>query len=137
MCVQFSAMHSSLKSGKWKFISAGASVPGVIWNTILTPSTTSSVPVSQISSVGGMSPTVPTAVVLPSPASTWPLSPVASRGANMYNERRSIAGPAITFSLTASARNPSGAIIRQRPASTSSCDVTPRTPPKWSRWLWV
>ena len=43
LCEQFSAMHSqppsSPRSGKKKFISAGASVSGVIWNTIRTPST--------------------------------------------------------------------------------------------------
>ncbi len=137
VCVQFSAMHSRRLSGKWKFISAGASVPGVIWNTTRTPSMTSSVPVALISSVGGMRLTVPSEVVLPRPASTWPRGPAGSSGANMYSARRSIAGPAMTFSLTASARNPSGAMTRQRPASTSSCVVTPRTPAKWSRWLWV
>ena len=38
--VQFSAVHSQPWSGKKKFISAGASVSGVIWNTMRTPSTT-------------------------------------------------------------------------------------------------
>ena len=52
----FSAMHSARWSGKWKFISAGASVPGVIWNTIRTPSMTSSWPVWVMSSVGASSP---------------------------------------------------------------------------------
>ena len=34
-------MHSALWPGKKKFISAGASVPGVSWNTIRMPSTVS------------------------------------------------------------------------------------------------
>ena len=45
LCEQFSAMHSQPRSGKKKFISAGASVSGVSWNTMRTPSTTSSSPV--------------------------------------------------------------------------------------------
>jgi hypothetical protein len=40
--VAFSARHSTRLSGSRKFISAGASVPGVIWNWRRTPSTTSS-----------------------------------------------------------------------------------------------
>jgi hypothetical protein len=55
----------------------------------------------------------------------------------MYDARRVIALPAITFSLTASNVNPSGATIRTRPAATSSGEHTPRTPPKWSAWLWL
>ena len=55
----FSAMHNSRWSGKWKFISAGASVPGVIWNTMRTPSRTSSSPVRVMSTVGGTSEIVP------------------------------------------------------------------------------
>ena len=47
LCVQFSAMHSQPRSGKKKFISAGASVSGVSWNTIRTPSTTNSSPVAR------------------------------------------------------------------------------------------
>ncbi len=38
----FSAMHKARRSGNEKFISAGHSVPGVTWKTILTPSSTSS-----------------------------------------------------------------------------------------------
>ena len=38
------------KSGKYVFISAGASVPGVIWNTMRTPSMVTSSPVFVISS---------------------------------------------------------------------------------------
>ncbi len=52
-------MHSARCSGKKKFISAGASVPGVIWNTMRMPSTVSSCPVRAMSTVGGISVTVP------------------------------------------------------------------------------
>ncbi len=135
--MQFSAMHSSRRSGKWKFISAGASVPGVSWNVMRTPSTTSSVPVSTISSVGATSPTVPSGVPLPRPASTWPVGEAGRSAPYMYMARRTMAGPAMTFSLTASARKPSGAMTRHRPAATSSALVTPSTPAKWSMWEWV
>ncbi|MNJ56588.1 hypothetical protein D3C77_521430 [compost metagenome] len=50
--VVFSAIHSALCCGNQVFISAGASVPGVIWKTILTPSMSSSSPVLAISLVG-------------------------------------------------------------------------------------
>ena len=40
--VMFSAAQKALNCGKYVFISAGASVPGVFWNTIFTPSTVSS-----------------------------------------------------------------------------------------------
>ena len=52
-------MHSARRSGKWKFISAGASVPGVIWKTIRTPSIVSSCPVRVTSLVGAIRPTEP------------------------------------------------------------------------------
>ena len=52
--VQFSAMHSRRWSGKKKFISAGASASGVFWNTIRTPPTSSSSPVSVTVSVGAI-----------------------------------------------------------------------------------
>lgn len=59
-------------------ISAGASVPGAIWNTILTPSTTSSCPVVEIETVGALSATSPVDVVWPRPAPTTPCGPRAS-----------------------------------------------------------
>ena len=62
MWVAFSAMHSARWSGKRKFISAGASVPGVSWKTIRTPSTVSSWPVWVMSTVGGIRVTVPVEV---------------------------------------------------------------------------
>lgn len=47
------------------FISAGASVPGVFWNTIRTPSITCSSKSSSIDIVGAMSPIDPAATFLP------------------------------------------------------------------------
>lgn len=71
LCVAFSARHRARWSGKRKFISAGASVPGVSWKTIRTPSTVSSWPVSVMSTVGGIRLMVPMEVVEPSPAPIW------------------------------------------------------------------
>ena len=45
--------------------------------------------------------------------------------------------PRKTFSLTASSRKSTGAMIRTRPAARSSSLTTARTPPKWSAWLCV
>ena len=75
MWVAFSAMHRARWSGKKKCISAGASVPGAIWNTMRTPSTVSSWPVVVMSRVGRISVTVPVDVVWPRPAPTWPSGP--------------------------------------------------------------
>ena len=75
--VAFSAIHKARLSGKQKFISAGHSVPGVVWNMIRTPSTTSSWPVSVMSSVGAMRPGVP---VDPPAARPIPKVPVADFG---------------------------------------------------------
>ena len=133
VCVQFSAMHNQRWSGKKKFISAGASVSGVSWNTILMPSTTSSWPVWVMSSVGAIRPARASGVALPRPQSMWPRGPGGSNGPNWYIARRIIALPANRFSPTTSRMKCSGAMIRHRPASTSSCVVTPCTPPKWSR----
>lgn len=68
--VAFSAMHSARRCGRWMCISAGASEPGASWNSIRTPSTVSSWPVEVISTVGGISVTVPVDVVRPRPAPT-------------------------------------------------------------------
>ena len=76
--VAFSAAHSARRSGNQMFISAGASVPGVSWKTIRTPSTVSSCPVAVMSTVGAMSVTVPADVVWPSPAPICPAGPFAS-----------------------------------------------------------
>ena len=130
-------MHNARNCGNQKFISAGASVPGVSWNSISTPSTVSVWPVSVIVSVGWMSEIVPSEFVFPSPASTWPRGPRSRVAPYMYWARLLIATPAKTFSLTAASTMPTGAMTRQRPESTSSWVVTPLTPPKWSTWLWV
>ena len=55
----------------------------------------------------------------------------------MYDARRSIAGPATTFSAIAASRKPTGAMISTSPRRRHRRSVTPRTPPKWSTWLWV
>ncbi len=60
------------------FISAGASLPGVSWKVIRTPSTVSTWPVAAISTVGGISVIVPSEVVWPSPAPSWPSGPRGS-----------------------------------------------------------
>ena len=78
----FSAMHSARRSGKYRFISAGASVPGVNWNSIRTPSMVRISPVAVMLSLGGTSVTVPRARVGPSPDETWP---VGDRGNSQPN----------------------------------------------------
>ncbi|GHC71776.1 hypothetical protein GCM10007079_04490 [Nocardiopsis terrae] len=90
----FSAVHSALLSGRWKFISAGASVPGVIWKTNRTPSSTSSWPVRVISRVGGTSPTLPWEVPMPNPMPTRPSGPAPRPKAAKYMPRRIMAVPA-------------------------------------------
>jgi hypothetical protein len=87
-------MHRAERSGKKKFISLGASVPGVSWKSILTPSTTSRCPVFVTYSVGRTSETVPVLVVCPRPAPTWPAGPLASAAPYMYPARRAMAVPA-------------------------------------------
>jgi hypothetical protein len=73
-----SAMHTARRSGKRKFISAGASVSGVTWKTIRIPSTISSWPVWAMSTVGAISVTVPSEVVWPRPPPTCPPGPFGS-----------------------------------------------------------
>ena len=51
--------------------------------------------------------------------------------------RRIIGVPAITFSFVTSSMKRSGARIATLPAFTSASSTTPRTPPKWSTWLWL
>ena len=68
MWVAFSAMHRARCAGKKKFISAGASVPGVTWKTTRTPSIVASCPVWVTSTVGAISEMVPLEVVMPRPA---------------------------------------------------------------------
>ncbi len=58
------------------FISAGASVPGVSWKTIRTPSTVSVWPVARTSRLGAMRPTLPRDVVWPRPQPICPSGPL-------------------------------------------------------------
>ena len=81
LCIEratLSATQSTRASGKWMFISAGASVPGVSWKVIRTPSTISVCPVSPTSTVGGISVIVPSEVVWPSPEPSCPSGPRSS-----------------------------------------------------------
>jgi len=78
--VAFSAMHRARRSGKKKFISAGASVPGVTWNTTRTPSMVASWPVSVTSTVGTINDMVPNEVAIPRPQPIWPVA-LAGRSA--------------------------------------------------------
>ncbi len=71
----FSAMHSARRSGRWKFISEGASVSGVSWKRKSTPSSRSSCPVRVISSVGGSRLGSPCDAVKPSPTPIRPCGP--------------------------------------------------------------
>ena len=68
----FSARSSTWKSGSQTFISAGASVPGVIWNSILTPSTSTVWPVWSMVTLGGASVCVPSATDWPMPEPSVP-----------------------------------------------------------------
>jgi hypothetical protein len=72
--------HRALNWGKWKCISEGASVSGVSWKTIFTPSTVNSVGVLSMITLGSIRVIVPIEFVLPRPASTWPRGP---RGSSM------------------------------------------------------
>ncbi|MCY1549609.1 hypothetical protein D9M68_857850 [compost metagenome] len=132
-----SAAHSAFHCGRYISVSAGASVPGAIRNSICTPSMVRVSPVLVIRSVGGTSVSVPCATALPSPASTWPVAERCRLVPYMYWARRLIALPAKTFSLTASSMKPSGASTLTLPALTSSSLITPLAPPKWSAWLCV
>ncbi len=82
VCVHISAVQIQPWSGKKNCISAGASVWGVSWKTMRTPSTTSSLPVKVMSCVGAMRPAGWSGMALPSPASTWPSGPGGSSGPN-------------------------------------------------------
>ncbi len=94
-------------------------------------------PVAMIRSVGRNSATAPAAIVLPSPQSTWPRTPLARNGPNWYCARRSIAGPAMMFSETACSMNRFGAMIGTLPLESVASSSTPRAPPQWSVWVWL
>ncbi|MDT4851332.1 hypothetical protein FQZ97_855100 [compost metagenome] len=112
------------------FISDGASVPGVIWNSSVTPSTVSSWPVRSIRSVGSIRPMLPWEMVWPRPALTLPSALRGSIAPYMYTARRDMALPAMTFSLMACSLKPAGAMMRTLPDFTSASSRMPRTPPK-------
>ena len=127
-----STTQSAPVSGRKKLSSAGASVSGTSWNSKVTPSITSVWPVSVTSLVTARSEGLPLETPFPIPTSTWPRGPRSRPAPYMYPARLAIAGPPITFSLTAAAVKPSGA-----QTGTCSSPITPATPPKWSIWLWV
>ena len=77
--VTFSAIHSSFLSGNQVFISAGASVFGVFWNTIFTPSTVSSSRSSSITRVGAIRVTLPMETFWARPWPAWPKGLAGSR----------------------------------------------------------
>ena len=75
-------MFSTRKPGWWMTISAGASAPGVNSKMHSMPSITCRSTGCSITTVGAISVTVPVEVVLPRPASTWPRTPLGSKGPN-------------------------------------------------------
>ena len=110
-------------------ISAGASVSGASWKTILMPSIVCSSTGCTMLMVGAIRPVEPRAMPLPRPASTWPRGPRGSMVPNWNCARRPIGKPASTFSPDTASMNPSGAITATLPALTSASSITPRTPP--------
>ena len=110
-------------------ISAGASVSGASWKTISMPSIVCVSIGCSMLCVGAISPAVPRATPLPSPASTWPRGPRGSRLPNWNCARRIIGRPASTFSPEIASMKPAGAMTATLPALTSASSITPRTPP--------
>ena len=113
--VTFSAAQNALNCGNQVFISTGASVSGVFWNTIFTPSSVISSKSLEISRFGAIRPTEPAATFLPMDWSTWPNGLRCSSVAYCTWLRRDIALPANTFSAIAASMKPSGAIIMTLP----------------------
>ena len=74
-----SDMHRALKAGRKNTNSAGASVPGVIWNSKSTPSIVRASPVSRIESLGTTNPVVPRESAAPRPVVTNPVGEGSSR----------------------------------------------------------
>ena len=101
-------MHRALDSGRKKQYSAGASAPGVYWNTNRTPSMSISWPVRSTMSVGGNSAIDPVLVEGPNPAPTEPSGPGGTALPYMYDARRAMTLPASTFSDTDSSMKPTG-----------------------------
>ncbi|MNE49324.1 hypothetical protein D3C81_1566430 [compost metagenome] len=113
MCIDitaFSDMLSALSCGKYTFISDGASVPGVSWNSNCTPAMSWLSSGWTIRSVGAIRLMVPPiGAPLPIPVSTWPRSVLGTAPPLWYMPRRNIAVPASTFSWIACSMKPSGA----------------------------
>jgi hypothetical protein len=63
--VMFTAAQKAMNCGKYVLISAGASVPGVFWNSIFTPSRVISSKSFATQGLGSISPRLPAAVFLP------------------------------------------------------------------------
>ena len=78
----FSARFSTLNCGKWKFISAGASVSGVSWKTISMPSMVCRSTACVMSMFGAIRLVVPRPIALPRPLSTCERGPGAEVGPN-------------------------------------------------------
>ncbi|MNF02959.1 hypothetical protein D3C76_1280060 [compost metagenome] len=70
--VMFSAAQKALNCGNQVFISAGASVPGVLWNSISTPSMVTVSKACLMVRLGAIKPRLPLAAFLPMAMSTWP-----------------------------------------------------------------
>ena len=94
VAVMFSAAQNALWSGNQVFISAGASVPGVFWNTMRTPSTVISSKRLLMSRVGAIRPLDPVDARLPMAWSTCPNGLAGSSRPYWYIARRTIAVPA-------------------------------------------
>ena len=73
---------------------------------------------------------------LAEPASTCPRGPLGSMAPNWNMARRIMGVPTSTFSFVTSSMKRSGAMMATLPALTSASSTTPRTPPKWSTWVW-
>ncbi len=125
----FSARFSTLNCGKWKFISAGASVSGVSWKTISMPSMQCRSTGCSMLIVGAIRLLVPRPMALPRPLSTCERGPGASVGPNWNSARRRIGTPARMFSAIAASMKPSGAITFTSPLAACAGVITPSTPP--------
>ena len=71
--------HSGREAEELKVLLDGASVPGVFWKTILTPSTVSSSISSSMTMVGAISVTLPAATFWARPWPAWPKGLAGSR----------------------------------------------------------
>ncbi|MNN48926.1 hypothetical protein D3C81_1634270 [compost metagenome] len=113
MCIDrtaFSETQSACICGRYRFISEGASVPGVSWNTTCTPEmswVSSGWAIRLVGAIRLMVP--PSGTPLPIPESTCPRSLPATAPPLWNMPRRNMAVPARTFSWMACSMKPSGA----------------------------